>query len=100
MIGEKKGAQRVYNFACDIWSFGCLIYETLTGEIPYRSEGVESFDILDRVRTGLRPKLPQFVTDNDADNEFVSIFEMCTEPSPSKRPSALQLCRLLGDRFV
>jgi len=69
----------------DIWAFGILVYEILTGEKPRRSLR----DIVD----GIRPVLP-----STANDKLLSqIFNNCTAKDPSSRPSAQELLKLCYD---
>ena len=76
-------------------SFGCLIFESLTTDVPYRAERVAEFELLERVRSGIRPDITHspLVRANDP---LVALFESCTESLPSKRPSAAMLVKRLA----
>ena len=58
LINVDKNLQNVsYTTSVDIWSFGCLIFEALTGDVPYRREEIRSFDLLEHIKSGKRPTL-------------------------------------------
>ena len=64
-----------------VFSFGVILHEMITGEIPYRS--------LKDIVSGKLPKLPE-----DALKSFSKISEMmiqCTKLDPMERPTAAQL---------
>ena len=90
----RDGAE--YGPAVDMWSFGMLIYEMLTYEIPYRRDKVRGFALPAHIRAGHRPSLAVTDVPNSLQVLYV-IFTRCTELDPSHRPSAKQLFTELLD---
>ncbi len=74
--------------ACDIWSFGMLVYELATGKVPY--ENVKIHNVLGHVVAG---KLPDV---SKADRRLVRIMQLCWHHEPNKRPSAAALVAEIG----
>lgn len=70
---EKKG----YSYACDWWSFGCVIYEMLSATPPFYSK--KRHEIYDRIRF----KNPNFYVFHSA--YAVDLMSKLLEKDPSKR---------------
>ncbi|MGA9453743.1 MAG: protein kinase [Verrucomicrobiia bacterium] len=68
---------------CDIYSFGALLYEMLTGHPPYKGRGTK--EILDQIIAG--PPRPITSLNPDADRGLVAVAEGC-------------LARELRDRYA
>ncbi|KAK4355557.1 hypothetical protein RND71_024528 [Anisodus tanguticus] len=109
----------IYGLAADIWSFGCVLLELLTLQLPY-SESSE-LDIHNSLQAGKRPQLPEELevmaaskaeledlakscSGSDLDKKqsesrflrfLVSIYRWCTEKDPDDRPTAENLHNLL-----
>lgn len=104
-------SQRPYGLEADMWSFGCLLFEMLTLQVPYA--GLPDAQIQSHIEMGQRPQLPtEFenlvsesasVVEDEASNletvsdgeqkimkVLVSLFKSCTESCPHSRPTALQ----------
>ena len=87
----------VLTCALDIWAFGCVILELLSGCVPYELERIDSFALLDHIARGKRPRLPASVRRARELAPLVSIFERCTLAEPNHRPAAWQLVDLLNE---
>lgn len=108
-------SKQSYGLEADMWSFGCLIFEMLTLQVPYA--GLPEAQIHSFIQAGRRPPLPvkfeQLVCesveveanewDSLSDEELetlkvlVSLFNMCTESSGSGRPTAHEALKSLSD---
>ncbi|XP_050372064.1 uncharacterized protein LOC126789986 [Argentina anserina] len=110
--------QNIYGLEVDIWSFGCLLYEMLTLQIPYL--GLSEAEIHDCISIGKRPKLTdeleafqplknparaqsaeetdQTDTDLDGLRFLVDLFSQCTVDNPESRPTADSLYKSLLER--
>ncbi|XP_066249936.1 mitogen-activated protein kinase kinase kinase 13 isoform X1 [Euwallacea similis] len=65
----------------DIWSFGVVLWELLTCEVPY--DGMEQNAIMYSVGSGkLKPPIPSSCPDG-----FKLILQMCWKQNPKERPS-------------
>ncbi|KAK4434057.1 putative serine/threonine-protein kinase DDB [Sesamum alatum] len=96
--------RNIYGLEVDIWSFGCMLLELLTLQVPY-SELPEP-EIHRFLQMGERPKLTdelealaQSETDLETDSEtlrfLAKLYHQCTEKNPSDRPSAKNIYNML-----
>ena len=73
-----------YDFKCDIWSVGCIIYELATLFPPFRGRSLE--ELFQNIKRGIySPISKRYSTDL---NKIISIMLIT---SPSKRPSCDEL---------
>ncbi|CAH8390500.1 unnamed protein product [Eruca vesicaria subsp. sativa] len=107
-----------YGLEVDIWSFGCLIFELLTLQIPYYD--LSELQIHESLQKGKRPKLPEELetliseteeedesakklreeydlTESDLDTMrfLIDVFHLCTEESPLDRLDAGDLHEMI-----
>lgn len=109
--------QNIYGLEVDIWSFGCLLFELLTLQLPYF--GIADLEIHDLIVMGKRPKLTDELeallqvmdeqvplarsaaelggtkADLDTLRFIADLFCKCTEENPQSRPTADNLYKLL-----
>lgn len=104
-----------YGLEVDIWSFGCLILELLTLQVPFM--GLSDVEVHNSLQMGLRPQLTpeldNILTESkdkvlaEAEGIFpeedsqilhllVELFYLCTESNPSHRPTAKQAYEMLS----
>lgn len=98
----------IYGLEVDIWSFGCLMLELLTLQVPY--SGLSESDIHDHLQMGKRPPLTdelevlglpedpamaqsgtepgQPEAELETLNFLVNIYRRCTKNNPTDRPTA------------
>ena len=78
--------------ASDIWSFGCVLIELATKELPWSELGSEVTDmqmIYRLASTTTPPALPECPAKHN--ERFVDLFNKCVAIDPIDRPSARQL---------
>ncbi|KAG0622463.1 hypothetical protein M758_3G099200 [Ceratodon purpureus] len=75
-----------YPFKCDVYSFGMLCYEILSGYVPF-SNIASSKTVKEKVLKGERPDLP-----NHCPLELKALIEKCWNQVPSERPSFATIC--------
>ncbi|CAH8336792.1 unnamed protein product [Eruca vesicaria subsp. sativa] len=104
--------QNFYGLEVDIWSFGCLIFELLTLQIPYFDSS--ELQIQESLQNGKRPKLPEELetlaseteeeetanklseeydlTESDLDTMrfLIDVFHCCTMESPTGTSTSFQ----------
>lgn len=83
--------ESTYDEGVDIWSFGMLLYEILTMELPYGRDNYNPFELYDIIQRGVRPSLPSGYLYEAEWSPILKLFTDCTELSPMKRPRANQL---------
>jgi serine/threonine protein kinase len=91
MFGEGEEAR--YTVSADVWSFGMICFELITGKIPYRDECSDQFALTKLILQGVRPNLGSV----SVDSRFIDTFVACTEFDRKKRPSARELVRRFSD---
>ncbi|KXN81902.1 Mitogen-activated protein kinase kinase kinase YODA [Leucoagaricus sp. SymC.cos] len=109
ILGDKKPTKEF-----DIWSLGCLFYETLSRKSPYYqySSEVQIFAALSRKEL---PKRPGSIDDNDEerdeydwdddikqdcdaiDDQAWNLIVKCCAPQPKRRPSIVSVHELVID---
>ncbi|KAI3774434.1 hypothetical protein L1987_48989 [Smallanthus sonchifolius] len=104
----------LYGLEVDLWSFGCLLLELLTLQLPYA--GLRESEIHELLLTGKRPLLtdelealgpaedteaPQPETEEYKKEKtlrfLIDIYRNCTKADPNDRPTAEQLYQTLAD---
>src|SRR3989338_9113512 len=80
-----SGSQR-YDFSCDIYSFGIVMFEVLAAPRRPYAEDASPFHLYDQIRGGLRPVIPKSVP-----KQLAALMKMCWQGSPHKRPQALEI---------
>ncbi|KAG0561181.1 hypothetical protein KC19_9G043400 [Ceratodon purpureus] len=78
-------SELVFTKKADIYSFGMMCYEMVTGCIPFEGHPQNDYSIVLR---GERPHLPE-----DLNSDLKNIIEQCWDQDPLSRPSASELVR-------
>jgi len=81
---NSTGRKLYYDFRCDVWSLGVIIYEILTGDEPYSLEDLARFVGEGAALADLRPC-------NALQGEAFEFVRGCLIPVYQERPSAVQL---------
>jgi hypothetical protein len=74
-----------YHFKVDVYSFGMVCYEILTGHIPFFNFKV--MDLQKKIKDGLRPNMPE-----QCPKQLSSLVKACYHPDPKARPPFHDIC--------
>jgi len=81
--------QKAYNRKVDVYSFGLLLWEMVSGRIPY--ENLTPFQVAYAVANrNLRPTIPP-----ECPSALRSLIEQCCALQPNKRPDFWQIVKVL-----
>ncbi|GBB83745.1 hypothetical protein RclHR1_10410005 [Rhizophagus clarus] len=78
-----------YTSAADIYSFGIIMYEIISGLPPYPNATHDQFLAMN-ICNGRRP-----VFNNNTPQLIVQLINRCLDANPLKRPTALEICKIL-----
>lgn len=86
-----------HSFSADIWSVGCVMIEMLTGNAPWSNVSRSVKEILDLIKGGKTPPIPE--NTSDACKDFIGV---CLQEDFSDRPTADELLqhKFLEARFL
>ncbi|EPQ55727.1 kinase-like protein [Gloeophyllum trabeum ATCC 11539] len=90
-VPNPQGAPPLIGTECDIYSFGSVMLQTLSRDIPYHYwTGLQTIKILWALRDGVKPLRP---TDKDSyvSDEYWDFIHCCWASNPAGRPSASQV---------
>ena len=80
-----------YDFKCDNWSLGCVIYELITLRSPFQtSEKLSLIELFKKINSGLYPKI-----DNNKYQTAAKISEALLKVNPEERmdlPQVIKIC--------
>jgi len=80
-----------HNEKADVWSYGMVLFELLTLDIPYRAH-VNRFEIPKMIEAGVRPMLPELPPSY---TNIVKLFIACTDSKIKSRPTAKEIVKKL-----
>jgi serine/threonine protein kinase len=81
-----------YSNKADIFSFGILLYELVTGKQPLQNSGGNPFKLFSKITSGAREPIPNSVESLTAD-----LISRCWDGDPDHRPTFLEIFEELRD---
>ncbi|KAJ7945015.1 Protein kinase family protein [Quillaja saponaria] len=79
-----------YTEKADVYSFGMLSFELLTGKIPFEDNHLQGEKSSRNIKVGERPLFPF-----PSPKYIVSLIKKCWQTDPTQRPSFSSICRIL-----
>ncbi|KAE8717176.1 Kinase family protein [Hibiscus syriacus] len=79
-----------YTEKADVYSFGMLCFELLTGKVPFEDGHLHGEKVSRNIRAGERPLFPY-----TAPKHLVNLTKRCWHSDPNQRPSFSSICRIL-----
>lgn len=96
VLAEKEQADPVctsnskYSEKADVYSFGMLCFEVLTGKVPFEDNHLQGDKIVRNISVGGRPLFPY-----PSPKYLANLTRKCWHPIPDLRPSFASICRIL-----
>lgn len=79
-----------YSEKADVYSFGMLCFEVLTGKVPFEDNHLQGDKIVRNISVGGRPLFPY-----PSPKYLANLTKKCWHPIPVLRPSFASICRIL-----
>ena len=84
MAPEVIRCESQYDEKCDVFSYAMILYQMVTGELPYPN--LENSAVLELIADGKRPEIP-----SDTPTQLRKLIKQCWSDNPHKRPSFEQI---------
>jgi hypothetical protein len=85
-VGPSSSSESLkYHFKVDVYSFGMVCYEILTGCVPFFD--FKLMDLRKRIKDGLRPDMPE-----QCPKRLSTLVQACYHPEPKERLSFPDIC--------
>ncbi|OQS03565.1 hypothetical protein THRCLA_21131 [Thraustotheca clavata] len=88
-----ENPKEIIDYAADIYSFGVVLTQLDTLELPYHNVNLSNFAIMSSVLDGtLRPV-------DSCEPWYKNLVDKCLDRDPNKRPTAMEIVLILSARF-
>ncbi|KZV21877.1 mitogen-activated protein kinase kinase kinase 7-like [Dorcoceras hygrometricum] len=84
------GVSLKYTEKCDVYSFGMICFEIVTGKVPFEDAHLQGDKMSRNIRAGERPLFPFH-----SPKYITNLTKKCWHADPSQRPSFSSICRIL-----
>lgn len=74
----------------DLYSFGCILYQCLTGQPPFNEESGQAHQVLQRRAKEPLPELAKICADLKIPADIVAVIKKCTAKDPQRRYQSMQ----------
>ena len=91
-MAPEQARGEAFTAATDVWGIGAVLYEALTGEIPFE----DSTDA-DYQYEQLGRRAEPISSFRNVPKDLIETVERCMEPDPNKRPTVEELARTLQE---
>lgn len=85
---------RVFSEKSDVWAFGVLLYELLTGSEPYAGEDL--LEVAVSIRDRARNPVSSIPRDIKIPKYILQVMELCFEVDPADRPTFAEIAEKLA----
>lgn len=79
-----------YTEKADVYSFGMVCFELLTGKVPFEDNHLQADKMSRNIRAGERPLFPF-----DSQKYIINLTKKCWHPETNQRPTFSSICRIL-----
>lgn len=87
---RQQPASSKYTEKADVYSFGMICFELLTGKVPLEDGHLQADKMSRNIRAGERPLFP-----HPSPKYLVNLTKRCWQTDPTLRPSFSSICRIL-----
>lgn len=81
---------QAYDEQADVYSYGCVLYELLSGTVPYAGAEFTRDRIAERVGKGDRPQLPKGL-----EKPWQDLLVACWQQHPQSRPTMKRVVEMI-----